>query len=351
MLAASSWQARAAAAEALGHFGAQVSVADRRALQATLADRDETTRYAAALALAQSDPNGVKARVAELLTIARTRRATGPLAALAYRSEAEVYAAMARPTWTVVERVTHWLSEGTSWATQYEALALLGRWRYAPMATRQQMLSLRERASYPVVQRAAQVALQAILTEAADLNQPTSASLANTWPIVAPLPLPLPDGQGVAASPAARRTTPLESDELEPDNLGPDDLEPDNLEPDDLEPDEDGAPLIEVALRASSTRPLPIDDVDDMDDAPEPPEPPAQEIASGALAAEAAGGAIPAALGMASAASADQRHSQPIVGAVGSNASASDHAPDLAVTITHLGLAWRRAGGWWCFAL
>ncbi len=354
LLADSTWQARAAAAEALGRFGAQVSAADRRALQATLADRDETTRHAATLALAQIAPNGVKARVAELLTIARTRRPTGPLAALAYRSEAEVYAAMARPTWTVVERVTRWLGEGTSWATQYEALALLGRWRYAPMAARQQMLGLRERASYPVVQRAAQVALQAILTEAADLDQPISASLANTWPMVAPLPVslpaPLPDGQPETVR--ARVTTPLEP---EPDTLEP---EPGDLE---REPGEDDAPAIAVAVSANTTRPLPAadsddsddsdDDADDIGDSGAAPELPAQEIASGALPAVAAGATMAAALGAASAVSASAIQPQPTTSAVHRNALAGDHAADLAVTITHLGMAWRRAGGWWCFAL
>ncbi|HET9110544.1 MAG TPA: HEAT repeat domain-containing protein, partial [Ktedonobacterales bacterium] len=170
LLSDEAWNVRAAAADALGCYGARVSAEDRGALRAALADPDETTRQAAALALAQVDPDGARTLIGELLQAVKTRRAIGALTPLAQRRELEIYAAMERPSWTVVARVSAWLSAETHWATQLGACALIERWRYAPMAARSRLLWLSERASSPAVRAAARMGLRAALAESPDLE-------------------------------------------------------------------------------------------------------------------------------------------------------------------------------------
>ncbi|HEX2348595.1 MAG TPA: HEAT repeat domain-containing protein [Ktedonobacterales bacterium] len=173
LLGDTAWKTRAAAAEALGRFGAQTSVDDRRALREALADRDESIRLAATHALAQVEPEGVAALIAELLTMIRTRRPTGAFSALTARAEGDVYAAMTRPTWTTVERVSGWLTAAdTAAELRFDAISLLGRWRYAPMEARRALLRLRDRTRYPMIRLAAHAALQSILVEVADFDAP-----------------------------------------------------------------------------------------------------------------------------------------------------------------------------------
>ncbi|MGH2503517.1 MAG: HEAT repeat domain-containing protein, partial [Ktedonobacterales bacterium] len=173
LLGDTSWRARAAAAEALGHFGAQTSADDRRALREALADRDEYIRLAATHALALIEPQGVAALIAELLTMTRTRRPTGPFTTLSARAESDVYAAMTRPTWTTMERVSGWLTTAdTALATRFDAISLLGRWRYAPMEARRSMLRLRDQTRSPMIRLATHAALQSILVEVADFDLP-----------------------------------------------------------------------------------------------------------------------------------------------------------------------------------
>ena len=173
LLGDTAWKTRAAAAEALGRFGAQTSADDRRALREALADRDESIRLAATHALAQVEPEGVAALIAELLTMIRTRRPTGAFAALTARAEGDVYAAMTRPTWTTVARVSGWLTAADSAsALRFDAISLLGRWRYAPMEARRALLRLRDRTRYPMLRLAAHAAFQSILVEVADFDAP-----------------------------------------------------------------------------------------------------------------------------------------------------------------------------------
>lgn len=227
LLADATWQARAAAAEALGQFGACVNMEDRAALRSALADRDETTRLAATQALGRIDPAAVSALVADLLTMARTQRPSGAHALLVNRYEADVYGAMARPTWSVVARVSQWLDDETSWMLQLDALTAIGRWRYAPMGVRRRLLRLRESSPYPVVRRAASLALQTIMAEVADLDRSTSRRLTDTWSFTFDLDLPSPSSESpVAESPVAepqealtRDTAPQSIDTLETDTL------------------------------------------------------------------------------------------------------------------------------------
>ena len=184
LLGDTAWRARAAAAEALGHFGAQVSAEDRGALREALADRDESIRLAATQALARIEPKAASALIPELLAMTRTRRPIGPLAPLTTRAEGDVYAAMTRPTWTTIERVSSWLSDGVPWATQFDAVSLLGRWGYAPMAARRSMLRLRDESRYPIMHLAARAALQAILLEVGDFEPPAASALSDARPLL-----------------------------------------------------------------------------------------------------------------------------------------------------------------------
>lgn len=186
LLGDQTWEARAAAAAALGAFGARVNATDRSALRATLADPDETTRQAATRALMQVDAHSAQALMLELVNILKTRQPLKTLAPLAERRELEIYAAMEQPSWPVVMRVTSWLGADTHWATQREAITLLKRWRYAPIAARRRLLTLSEYATSPAIRAAAAAALSVALAQAPDLDQTTrddagDAHDAATW--------------------------------------------------------------------------------------------------------------------------------------------------------------------------
>lgn len=169
------WRPRAAAAEALGQFGALVSAVDRAALRATLADPDETTRQAAALALARIDKHGANALVGELLAVVKARRATGVLTPLAQRRELEVYAAMERPTWTIVARVASQLDSATEWTVLLDCCALIARWRFALEAARRWLLEQSAQAANHDIRAAARLALRLALADSPDLELATDA--------------------------------------------------------------------------------------------------------------------------------------------------------------------------------